>query len=326
MIRFLTALALVAASPATAVSPDTAPYEGLRELDTRLARIAYRLVTANVALCREQQPVLGLTLHAIDQYPAADATAVRQVFGFPAPVAVELVVPGGPAAAAGVRADDGVTAIDGVALPVPAPSGDVTAATRDAAQARLAAVAPGTPVALSLRRGSIAQVASVRPVAGCRAEFEVLATTKLGASSDGRVVQVGAPLFLRFDDEQIAVVVAHELAHTILRHRIRLEAAGVKWGLLAQFGRNARLFRETETEADVLGAFLLRNAGWDAQAAVRFWRTQGAKIDGGMFHSRTHPSAKDRAATIERALAAMPAAAPIPYAPAILAQRDAPLQ
>ena len=303
MFRFLAALALLAAAPAQ----DTGPYAALREVDQRLADIAYRLTTANAPLCREQQPVFGLQLHAIDQYPAADRAAVVAAFGFPAPVAVELVVAGGPAARAGITRNDGVSAIDGARLPPPSTDGPPTAATRDAAQARLATGEPTAPVRLALLRGAAPFEADVRPVAGCRVEFEVLATRKLGASSDGRVVQVGAPLFARFGDEQIAVVVAHELAHAVLRHRARLEAAGVKWGLLAQFGRNARLFRTTEEEADVLGAFLLRNAGWDPQAAVRFWREEGSKIDGGMFHSRTHPSSKQRAAIIAQALAAMPA-------------------
>ena len=323
MLRSIVALALSAA--AAAAAQDTAPYAALRDVDQRLADIAYRLTTANAALCRDRQPVLGLQLHAIDQYPASDRAAVTRVFGFPAPVAVELVVPGGPAARAGVARNDGVTAVGGVPLPAPATGGDVTAATRDAAQARLAEGAPDALVTLALLRPAGTSTVTVRPVPGCRVEFEVLATSKLGASSDGKVVQVGAPMFARFGDAQIAVVVAHELAHAVLRHRARLEAAGVKWGLLAQFGRNARLFRTTETEADVLGAFLLRNAGWDPQDAVRFWREEGAKIDGGMFHSRTHPSAKARAATIAAALSAMPADAPVPYLPPILSQRDAPL-
>jgi hypothetical protein len=324
VVRFLAALALVVAAPAPA--QDAGPYEALRAVDQRLADIAYRLTTANASLCREQQPVLGMQLHAIDQYPASDRGAVTAAFGFATPVAVELVVPDAPAARAGVAPNDGVTAIDGAPLPAPAAGGVTTSATRDAVQRRLAAGAPTAPVTLSLLRGTTPVTATVTPVAGCRVEFEVLATSKLGASSDGKVVQVGAPLFARFDDAQIAVVVAHELAHSILRHRLRLEAAGVKWGLLAQFGRNARLFRTTEEEADVLGAFLLRNAGWDPQDAVRFWREEGSKIDGGMFHSRTHPSSSQRAETIARALAAMPANAPVPYAPPILAQRDAALK
>ncbi len=309
MFRLFAVLLALATLPAHA-----AP--SLLEVDQRLAAIAWRLTTANAALCRDQQPVIGATLHAADQYPAE----VRD--GFAAPVAVELVVPGAPAAQAGVVADDGVIAIDGQPLPAPVRSDALTSATRDAAQARIAARVVSAPLPLTLRRAGTERRVVVQPRVGCRVEFEVLTGRKLGASSDGKVVQVGGALFERFGDDQIAVVVAHELAHAILRHRVRLEAAGVKWGLLSEFGRNARLFRRTETEADLLSAYLLRNAGWDPQLAVRFWREHGSSIDGGMFHSRTHPSARDRAAAIAAELATMPTDAPLPYQPPLLAQRD----
>lgn len=319
LFRVLALILLVAAAPA-----EDNPYAALRAVDARLAGIAYRLVTANAALCRERQPATGLVLHAQDQYPR-DA-AVTAAFGFPAPVAVELVVPGSPAAAAGIVANEGVAAIDG--KPVTAPGSAInTSVTRDAALAQLAAAPADRPLTLAIVGADGARRDVTLPAhPGCRGDFEILATQKLGASSDGRVVQVGARLMAKFDrDEDIAVVVGHELSHTILRHRARLEAAGVRWGLLAQFGRNARLFRETESEADALGAILIRNAGWDAQEAVRFWRTQGSKIDGGMFHSRTHPGSGDRARAIETVLATVPADAPVPYVPPMLAQRDAAL-
>ncbi|KTT74431.1 peptidase M48 family protein [Sphingomonas endophytica] len=311
----LFALALLAL---IAVPVQAAP--SLLEVDQRLAAIAWRLTTANAPLCRDRQPVIGATLHAADQYPRT----LRDAFA--APVAIELVVPDAPAAQAGVAANDGLLAIDGRALPAPTMSDGTTSATRDAAQAAIAALPVDAPIALTLRHDGATRVVTVSPRPGCRVEFEVLTGSKLGASSDGRVVQVGGALFERFGDDQIAVVVAHELAHAILRHRARLEAAGVKWGLLAEFGRNARLFRQTETEADLLGAYLLRNAGWDPQLAVRFWRDYGSRIDGGMFHSRTHPSARDRAKAIAAELATMPPDATTPYFPPLLAKRDAALQ
>jgi len=317
VLRLLLPLTLLAAT-----APDSrATFEALRVEDARLANIAWRLATANAALCRDLQPGTGLVLHAIDQYAPRDAEAARAVFGFAAPVAIEWVVPGSPAARAGVAQNEAVTAIAGTPPIVPTAARN-TSATRDAALAQLAALPPRVPVTLTLIAPHGSRRVSIAPIAACRSEFEVVAGPKLGASSDGHVVQVGARLMETYGDDDVAVVVAHELAHTILRHRARLEAAGVKWGLFGEFGRNARLFRETETEADVLGAFLLRNAGWDPQNAVRFWQGPGKKVDPGMFRSRTHPSPKERAAMIAEALAAMPAGAPTPYLPPILAQRD----
>ena len=315
-------LAVVPAMPAAAGGGETAP--SLLEVDRRLAAIAWRLTTANAALCRDTQPVTGATLHAIDQYPADVAAGGS----YPAPVMVELVLPDTPAARAGLEENDGLLAVAGTAVPAPAATGTVTSATRNAAQALIAARPVGAPLPLTIRRGvgTAARTITVTPVAGCRVEFEVLAGNKLGASSDGQVVQVGGRLFELFDDDQIAVVVAHELGHAVLRHRARLEAAGVRWGMLSEFGRNGRLFRETETEADLMGAYLMRNAGWDPHIAVTFWREQGGKIDGGLFRARTHPSSAARAAAIERELATMPADAPTPYLPPLLERRDAPLQ
>ena len=50
---------------------------------------------------------------------------------------------------------------------------------------------------------------------------------------------------------------------TSSRHRVRLDAARVSRGFLGNFGRNARLIRETEVEADRLSVYLLERAGYD---------------------------------------------------------------
>ena len=172
--------------------------------------------------------------------------------------------------------------------------------------------------------GQVTRTIAASP--GCRSNFEVLLGPGLDASADGSIVQVGVRFFEKYDDDQVAVVVAHELAHNILEHRARLDAAKVDRGLLSEFGRNGRLFRQTEDDADTLGLYLLRNAGYDPQIAVRFWREHGGDVDGGLFRSRTHRSSSARAQRIADAIARIPADAPMPYIPPILATRDQPLQ
>ncbi|MGI4730869.1 MAG: PDZ domain-containing protein [Janthinobacterium lividum] len=290
-------------------------------MDARLAAVGYRLATANASLCREQQPGTGATLHALDQYDPALRAAARKVFGFPVPVAVELVVPGSPADRAGIAANDGVTAVNG--MPVPTGSeGAANTATRDAAQALANAAGASAPLRLSIVRGATPHQLSVAPVASCRVGFELELGPALSASSDGSVVQIGAAYFARYGDDQIAVIAAHEMAHVILRHRARLEAAGVHWGLLGEVGRNARLFRWTEDDADRLSVSLLRNAGYDPALAVTFWRQDVGNLDGGILHAPTHSSARARADAIAAEIARIPANAPTPYAPPVLATRD----
>lgn len=314
----------LATAPAPAPPPaDRATLEALRAADLRLGAIGYRLATANAPLCTDIVPVPGIVVHAIDQYAEGEQPAARIAFGFATGVAVEGVVPGSPAARAGVRADDSIVSINAHAVSVAEGGGHVR--TRDAVAALIDSQPVDRPLTLVLRRDGRDRVASVAPSPGCRTLFELRVGTALDAVADGRLVQISSAFLDRLPDSQLAVVVAHELSHNILRHHARLDAARVSRGLLRELGRNGRIHRLTEDDADRLGVHLLRNAGWDPQEAVRFWQGPGARIDGGIFHSRTHSSAAKRAQLIAAELATLPRGASIPYRPPVLATRDQPL-
>ena len=110
-------LLTIGAAPVSAPA-DVATLEALRAADLRLGAIGYRLATANAALCTEQAPVPGLVVHAVDQYAGSEQPAARAAFGFATGVAVEGVVPGSPAARAGLRADDSIVSVNGQPVPV----------------------------------------------------------------------------------------------------------------------------------------------------------------------------------------------------------------
>ena len=288
----------------------------------RLAAIGYRLLTANAPLCRAIQPEMGWALQAVDQFDPASRAAARAAFAFETPVAVEAVVPGGPAARAGVEANDSLVSVAGVAFLA---SGTAGVGTRNAAEARLAALSPTAPVMLVLRRGGRDRTVTVHPSPGCRTGLELVPGHEWLADSDGARIRIGSRFVERFSDEEVAVIVAHELAHTILAHRERLDAARVSRGLLAEVGRNGRLFRQTEDEADQLSVSLLYNAGYDPVSAERFWHDKAPAIDGGILHARTHRGALARAERIATERGALSAGAPRPYRPPVLATRDRPL-
>ena len=322
----LIVLAAIAAIASPANTPDDAFFGALRTADTRLATIAERLTTANVALCDQRQPAFGMVLHGLRQYRESDWPTVRRVFGFNTPVAVEAIVEGGAAQRAGVAPNDGVLAIGDHVLPVSAAEAAKPASTdRDGVLSLLDAAPSSQSTTITFDRNGAVVRRELVPRAACRSRFEIVVGNGFDAQADGVNVQLGERFFEGLSDEEIAVVVSHELAHNILRHRARLDAAGVKWGILSEFGKNAALFRKTEDEADLLGMYLLRNAGFDPSLAVQFWLNVGARFDGGIFRSRTHGSSKARAAAIEAEIARIPKDAPIPYSPAILAQRDRPL-
>ncbi|KQN27190.1 hypothetical protein ASF00_12625 [Sphingomonas sp. Leaf34] len=325
--RLLPLLLLTAAAPAPEAAPPPAFFEALRTADLRLATIAYRLTTANAALCDRVQPQIGMPIHALTQYGPAARGPAATAFGFESLIGVEAVVAGAPADRAGIRANDSLAAIGDVALPgLPAADAPENAASRDIAEATIADATPSRPLRLTVLRQGRRQTIAVNPVTGCRSRFEILLGSGLDASADGSVVQIGERFFEGYTDAEIAVVVAHELAHNILRHRTRLDAVKINRGLLAELGRNGRLIRETEDQADLLGIYLLANAGYDPMSAPAFWRHKGGTVDGGLFRSRTHASSKARADTLDavaRTIAATPAR---PLIPPVVATRNEPLR
>jgi hypothetical protein len=280
------------------------------------------MLAANDRLCRQHMPVTGMVLHSSDQYRpgvAGDAFANG-------PIAVEAVVPGSAADSAGVEAGDGLAAIGGVPTDTLAKQDE--APLRDSAYAALSALAGQAEIAIAIRRAGQERTLRLPAPEGCRALVEILSTNAIGARSDGRVIQVNYGLAERADDSELAVVFAHEMGHLVLEHRRRLEAAGVEKGFFGEFGKNRRLNRQVELEADRIAVHLLANAGYDPAIAPAFWRTKlGRQAGGGLFRSTTYPSPEARAELAEREIATyLPPGHGPSYPGHLLALRDKPFE
>ena len=162
----------------------------------------------------------------------------------------------------------------------------------------------------------------VQADAGCASRFQVVPSLKRAAKADGRYVQLTTALveFTR-DDDELAALVAHELAHNILQHRARLNEAGVDREAPIRSARDAELFQLTEFEADRLAIHLMARAGYDPAAAVRLWTRQSREPQG--IRTGSHPSWASRIRVMRAEIAAIAAAkakgtaarAPLPEGP-----------
>ncbi|GGB93212.1 hypothetical protein GCM10011494_09540 [Novosphingobium endophyticum] len=313
--------AFVLAAPASA---DDAVFEALRDADAAMARIGYRLATANAPLCDRLEPGLGLVLHTPGQYARKLRGEAVGHFHFDGPVGVEVVIAGSPAASSGMQADDTLFRIGTARFALTDPEAEASTAALIAVSRQIAAQPAQAPLEVAGRRNGQDFIRLVTPVPACMTRFEVAIRQEFTADADGEMVQISSRFFEEYPQDQVAAVIAHELAHNILRHRERLEKKGVAYGLLSGFGRNVRYFRQTELEADILSVSLLANAGYDPQAAVRFWRTFGPEHAGGILRSRSHPAWNDRLATIEKAIADL--GPQRPNLPDVLMTRDSDLE
>ncbi|ESZ87233.1 MAG: hypothetical protein Q27BB25_09555 [Blastomonas sp. CACIA14H2] len=308
-------MAFAAPLPATAAtgSPKASEWSlaQLRAADVRVLSVGFRLATANAPFCRNTENAAGMTLHHIGQYP--DAAAARATFGFASDYAVLALVADGPAARAGLRTDDAIVSLDG--LPLVAPAEELAAIDQVAAyrpiawaDARMRAALDKGPVALGILRGGKPMTVTITGTPACRSRFELRPSGSYGASADGDIVGITVPMLaFMIDDDELAAILAHELSHNLLEHRRRLNEAGVQRGLMQQLGRNARLTLATEIEADRLSIWLMANAGYDPQGAVRFWTRYGRQRGKGIFSAPTHYRWKKRVGLFEEEMTRMAA-------------------
>ncbi len=297
LAAFLAASPAHAQQAAAAAGADQSQWDALAREDVRLARIADTLLRANSGLCRLTMPVTGLILHSADQYRSGQAEA-RFVNG---PLAISSLVPMSPAVRAGLLPDDAILAVGGqsVAALVPPEDGNL----REAAFDLIASQPAEHPIDLLVARGVTQLEVSMIASAGCRTLVEILVGDGPRARSDGRVIQIEYGFAGELTDEQMAVVIAHELAHTVLEHRRRKEEAGIDNGLFAELGRNQRANRAAEVEADRLSIHLLANAGYDPASVPAFWRSDIGRSLGGSIPSFVYPSQEARAQLVEEEIA-----------------------
>jgi len=127
---------------------------------------------------------------------------------------------------------------------------------------------------------------------------------------------------LKLTDDEVAIVMAHEIAHALREHaRARMaksELTNLGVSLLGQNvgkGRYAGAFqaggslltlkfsRSDETDADIVGLELSSRAGYDPSAGVTLWRKMTASNNGAPPQwLSTHPSGKNREKEIQKHL------------------------
>jgi len=304
------------AAPAPAAREST-----LREADLRVAAAAYRIALAGRPLCSQTYPLTGILFHHLAEYEPADRALVTQRYGLDRGPGILLVVAGSPAARAGLAAGDALLAVNGAPFPSPVaiaaePDRDKWRPRVEASEAQLEDQLARGPAELDLLREGRQMRLTLDSVPGCLGRVRLARSTQLNAFANGRyVVMTTAMLnFLRGDDE-LAVVLAHELSHNILRHPALLDEQGVpKRGLLRGIGKNAKRVWRTEEEADRLGIRLMAAAGYDVGAAIPFWRRYYGIGDLLPQIFRTHPSlaARERIAREEIAALRGPPPRPLP--------------
>lgn len=125
---------------------------------------------------------------------------------------------------------------------------------------------------------------------------------------------------LKLSDDEVAMVMGHEIAHALREHARERMGKNAATGLgasllsqalgLGQLGQTVTNYgaqlltlqfsRDDESEADLVGMELAARAGYDPRAGVTLWQKMGAASKGAPPQwLSTHPSGNSRIADIE---------------------------
>jgi len=289
----LAALAAMSAPASGQPVPAERDFLALSTLDARVATVGHRLAVAALDLCRLRQWRHGFVFLDLAQVAPAYREAANRAFGAADGLGVTAIVADGPAARSGLRVGDVILSLDGRAPPALEP--------RSRPEQRFAAIAALVESAfvdgrasVELLRGGARVTLAVEAAQGCASSFQIVREGGRVARADGRNVQITLRLVeYAADDAELAAVIAHEFAHNILRHRERLRARDRRPSV-----------RETEVEADRLSVYLMERAGYDPEAAVRFW-TRFGPHPLNFLRSGDHPGWRQRVATLQAEIAAI---------------------
>ena len=303
------------------VAQQTVALQRLQEHHLRVDAMAYRLAQANAELCPKRAGLPGFSLFQTAQLQRELRGAARDVYGVGDQVSLFTVTPDTPAARAGLKPGETLLAIDGERLRQPTSGARLTSADEaERAGKQLDKAMEGSrPVRLRVAGRDGEREVVLQPETGCAYDVLLFQADDVNAAADGKRVMMttGMSRYVQNDDE-LAIVLGHELAHNAMRHRDRMAAStrlaraggligsvligvttGVGVDLYSLAARGTKQTRLTlEREADYVGLYFAARAGYDVSGAMGFWRRFAADYPGATYTRSAHPGSPERALNI----------------------------
>ncbi len=174
------------------------------------------------------------------------------------------------------------------------------------------------------------RIAAVADDPGYEWQFTLIRSSEVNAwcLPGGKVAIYSGILPVTQDEEGLAVVMAHEIAHAIAQHgaermlqeqltQVGLTAVsstlggldpGTRGAVLALFGAGAQFgvllpfSRDMESEADHIGLIYMARAGYNPEAAVALWQRMSEQRKGAQVpeYASTHPSDETRIKNLQK--------------------------
>lgn len=122
----------------------------------------------------------------------------------------------------------------------------------------------------------------------CGYPITLVYSPAVNAYATGRAIRVTTGMMEFADDDELAVIIGHELAHNTEGHVYKIIAGRIA-GLGT--GRFSRIF---ESEADYVGLYYAARAGFDINQATGIWRRMGLRSIRALDRAKSHPTTPER--------------------------------
>ncbi|WP_338848108.1 M48 family metallopeptidase [Massilia sp. W12] len=293
-------------------SPAAESLKALVAQQDRLDRIAAPLLLKNAELCRSQaRNLLGFTAKNRYSYSSEFVQAAQEVYGLHDQLQIMSVLGGSGAALAGIKRGDVLLKIEGRELP------QGMNAERIAATILAPLVTGKTRVNLTIQRDGETLQVQAPLTRACGMRVELGNADNVATYGDGARVMVtrGMLAFTR-SDEEVAYLIAREMAHNALGHpgRIRGNSAITAMidnllqikpdtSLLITNGGIKPYPADLDAQADYLAIFLLVRAGYPIGNARFFWSRLAEAHPATRIpdHTALHPNLAARLSALDKA-------------------------
>jgi len=303
---------VVPAQPAPAVgSAEQQALQTLISHQERLYRVAAPLLVNNSELCKgNARNLLGFTAKNKYSYSNEFANAAQKVLGLDDRLQIMGVLSGGGAARAGVKRGDILLAVENKTLP----QGEN--AEREAAGILAPMMNGRTSISLTVLRDGSRMALNVPLTYACAFGVELGNTDNVNAYADGhRVMVTRGMLNALRSDEELAYVLAKEMAHNALAHPSKQRTSATIGGIIDNLTRIRPdmstmaglaglrpMPQDVDAMADKLSLYLLARAGYNIDQVVPFWQRMASQYPATMLNAYTalHPSTSYRVAAMEK--------------------------
>jgi beta-barrel assembly-enhancing protease len=283
----------------------------------KLQLVTSKIVTKGVDLCADKTgPYYGFDYWNQDSFSEGLKDAAKSHYNLGEPFQILYIIPDSPAQKAELKEGDVLVSINDWLIPR-------SKETKKQITEKLATLGKdATSINLTYQRNGTEHKTTVLPTKACDFKAHLAPDDVKNAFADGKniVVYKGMMDFFK-SDEEIALVVSHELAHNAMKHidaKQKNAMVGGIFGLLLDVAAaaggvntNGEFSKagaglagnsysvEFEQEADYVGLYFMKNAGYDIEHAADFWRRMAVSNSQAITVKTSHPTTPQRFLAIE---------------------------